>query len=113
MFSVDVYFVIALLVICLGSKFVNYKKMLSAQSWKSFWFPPGLRKNLRQGKYWFYPVNQIWKHENVENSKEAEEPAVDTIRYDTRWRNNSWSIQPLCCCYRECVLYGILFHAFS
>ncbi len=36
MFSVDVYFVIALLVIRLGSKFVNYKKMLSAQSWKSF-----------------------------------------------------------------------------
>lgn len=42
MFSVDVYFVIALLVICLGSKFVNRKKMLSAQSWKSFWFPSGL-----------------------------------------------------------------------
>ncbi len=89
MFSVDVYFVIALLVICLGSKFVNRKKMLSAQSWKSFWFPPGLRKNLRQGKYWFYPANQIWKHENMEHSKEAGEQVVDTIRYDTRWETTA------------------------
>lgn len=50
MFSVDVYFVIALLVICLGSKFVNHKKMLSAQSWKSFWFPPGAAQKLTAGE---------------------------------------------------------------
>lgn len=99
MFSVDVYFVIALLVICLGSKFVNHKKMLSAQSWKSFWFPPGLRKNLRQGKYWFYPANQIWKHENMENSKEAGEQAVDSIRYDTRWGTTAVNPASLLCAY--------------
>ncbi len=50
MFSVDVYFVIALLVICLGSKFANRKKMLSAQSWKSFWFPSGAAQKLTAGE---------------------------------------------------------------
>ena len=28
---------------------------------------------------------KIWKHENMEHSKEAGEQVVDTIRYDTRW----------------------------
>ena len=68
MFSIDVYFFITLLVICLGSKFVDHKKTLSAQFWKSFWFSSGVAQKLTAGE-----VLVLSCQSNMENSKEAGE----------------------------------------